>query len=738
MKGKVENNPSVKRTICGMCHFGCGLRVHVEGSEIAKIEGDPQHPVSKGFICIKGKAALDFHTHPKRINYPLKRVGRRGEDKWERVSWRQAMDEIAEKIKEIKGEYGPEAVAAISGNPHEPGDWALWKWCNLFGTPNYMSQGRNCGVSEYLAECAVYGYTASKGPLPGVTKCAVIWGYNPANSNPPALNRILEAKKKGMKLIVIDPRLSETASQADLWLQLRPGTDGALALAMLNVIVNEELYDENFVAKWCSGFDELRNYVQEYSPQKGAEITWVPADKIIEAARLYANLRPATLSWGVATCHVARSGKSGSQAKAILRAITGNLDVKGGDVLDRPPNPAKYAWFENIHWDLLANHPERHRDNVSADIFPITSIKGYKLFREAMKKVHRNGYGTPMYMLVPSPGCIYRAVTEEKPYPIKAIFTQGSNPLAVFAQSRKLYEAYLSDKLVLHVVMELFMTPTAQLADYVLPAADWLERPQIKTRWGLTDSYFLGDQSVTPLYARKDDYQLWRQLGIRLDQEEHWPETLDKMFDKFLEPAGLTFRELMAREDHWFIPLQEYKKYEKEGFATYSGKVEFNPSIFKKLGLDPLPRYEEPTRSPLSTPELAKAYPLVLISGSRVRPFTHSCFRQIKRLRRVHPDPRLEIHPQTAAELGISGGDWVYIETIEGRVKQKAKLTESIDPRVVHADGYWWYPERPGKIPQLFDIWESNINMIFPDDPEFCDYAGDNYFRALLCKVYKP
>lgn len=737
MQAKTEKDVTVKRTICGMCQFGCGLRVHVDGNEVVKIEGDPQHPFSKGFICIKGKASLDFHTHPKRINYPLKRVGQRGEDKWERISWQQAMDEIAGKLKDVKGKYGPEAVAAIAGNPHEPGDWALWRWCNLFGTPNYMSQGRNCGVSEFLAECAVYGYTASKVALPGVTKCAVIWGYNPANSNPPVFKRIIQAKRKGMKLIVIDPRLSETASKADLWLQLRPGTDGALALAMLNVIINEELYDKEFVAKWCLGFDELRDYVQEYSPQKGQEITWVPAEKIIEAARLYATLRPATLGWGLATCHMARSGKSGSQAKAILRAITGNLDVEGGDVLDRPPNPAKYAWFENVHWDLLLNHPERNRDNVSADIFPITSVEGYGLFREAMKKVHPMGYGGAMYMLVPSPGYVYRAIVDETPYPIKAIFTQGSNPLAVFAQPKKFYEAYLSNKLALHVVMELFMTPTAQLADYVLPAADWLERPQIRTRWGLTDAYVLGDQSVTPLYDRRDDYQLWHELGIRLGQEEHWPETLEKMFNRFLEPAGITYRELMAKEDHWYIPPPEYKKYEKGGFATYSGKVELTPSIFQKLDLDPLPRYEEPSRSPLRTPELAKEYPLVLISGSRLLTFTHSCFRQVKELRRVHPDPLLTINPQTVAALGLSEGDWAYIETPEGRVKQRIRMDKNIDLRVVHADGYWWYPERPGKVPKLFDIWESNINTIIPDDPEFCDYAGDNYFRALLCRVYK-
>jgi thiosulfate reductase / polysulfide reductase chain A len=735
MNSQNQGSIEVKRAICGMCHFGCGLRVHVQNNEPLKIEGDPQNPDSKGFICIKGMAGIDFHLHPSRVNYPLKRKGKRGEGQWERISWQQAMDEIGAKLKDVKREFGPEAVAVIAGSPHEPLDWALWRWCNLFGTPNYMSQGRNCGVSEFLMECAVNGYTTSRVPVPGVTKCGIVWGGNQANSNPPPYNTILEAKRQGMKLIVVDPRRSETAAKADLWLQLRPGTDGALALSMLHVIINEGLYDKDFVAKWCLGFEEVKDYVQEYTPQRGEEITWISADKIVEAARLYATNLPAFISYGLAICHLGRAGKSGGQAKAILRAITGNLDIQGGNVLSKPLE--KYAWFENLYWDLLLDHPERKRDNVSADVFPITSVRGYRLFREAMKKVYPRGYGSAMYMLVPSPGDIRRAVVEKSPYPIKILFTQGSNPLMVFAQPRKFYEAYMSDQLELHVTMELFMTPTAQLADYVLPATSWLERPHIKTRWGLQDCYTLGEQSVAPLYERRDDYHLWCELGKRVGQEELWPDTLEKMYDRFLEPAGVTYKELMAKEEHWYYSPQKYRRYEQEGFATFSGKVELTPSIFEKLGIDPLPCYEEPPRSPLATPELAKQYPLILISGSRVKPFVHSCFRQIEKLRKVHPDPSLEIHPQTAKELGIIEGDWVYIETPEGRVKQKAKITEGIDPRVVHADGYWWYPERQGNVPQLFDVWESNINTIIPDGPEFCDYAGDNYFRALLCRVYK-
>ena len=230
---------------------------------------------------------------------------------------------------------------------------------------------------------------------------------------------------------------------------------------------------------------------------------------------------------------------------------------------------------------------------------------------------------------------------------------------------------------------------------------------------------------------------LWRELGIRLGQESDWPETLEKMYDRFLEPTGKTFREFMHQKEYWYLPREKYKKYAKDGFGTFSGKVELLPSILHKLGIDPLPRYEEPARSPVSTPDLAGEYPLILISGSRVVQYWHSCYREQRKLRKAYPDPLLQIHPETASKLGIANGDWVYIETPEGRIKQKARLTEGIDPKVVHADGYWWFPERMCKEPSLSGVWDSNINAIISTNRDFFDHAGGYQFRGLLCKVYK-
>ncbi|MDO8568131.1 MAG: molybdopterin dinucleotide binding domain-containing protein, partial [Dehalococcoidales bacterium] len=224
---------------------------------------------------------------------------------------------------------------------------------------------------------------------------------------------------------------------------------------------------------------------------------------------------------------------------------------------------------------------------------------------------------------------------------------------------------------------------------------------------------------------------------VRLEQKEYWPENLEKMIDRFLEPTGLTFQQTLDKGERYVALPRRYNKHGELGFATHSGKVELTPSIFEMLGYDPLPTYEEPMQSPERTPELAKEFPLILISGSRNRHYVHSTLRQIERLRRRVPYPVVQIHPQTAHRLGINDGDWVYIETTEGRIRQKAELSDVVSPQVVHAAGYWWFPEKPAGEPSLFGVWESNINAIIPDQPDMCSFSVDQFFRGPLCKVYK-
>ncbi len=731
-----ESNTITKKGTCPVCGSFCHILAQIDDGKVVKVQPDSESMM--GHLCIRGVNGVEYHDHPKRLNYPLKRTGSRGEAKWERISWEQAMDEIATKLDSIRDRYGPEAVLVLGGSPHGPGDPAAWKWCNLWGTPNFFHLGKNCGEAEFPAEVGMYGYDtiASWATFlnPEKTGVLVIWGGNQSESQPRLWEGYKYSQSMGMKIIVVDPRPTACAKGADLWLQLRPGTDGALALGMLNVIINEDIYDKEFVEKWCLGFDELKALVQQYPPEKVSEITWVPAEKIIEAGRMYANASAAALTWGVANCQLGNNaGLSGVMGKCWLRSITGNLDREGGQVFTTPPNYT--ALLDEINWDSQINHPLRTRDNVSANRQPIGSVRALSLYREAMKNVHPEGWGAAQYFIYPSPHACWESILTEKPYPIKAVFDQATNTLCSIGDARHAYDAFKSDNLELHVSMDHFLTPTGALADYVLPATDAMEHPTITNLWGLTGSEFGREAVVEPMYERKDDYQLWADLGKRLGQAEHWPDTLEGWLDKLLARSNTTLKELAQTPG--YFPEKKYQKYEESGFATFSGKVELVPSVLQQLGYDPMAGYQEPPWSPISAPDLAKEYPLILISGSRVREFHHSSHRQLEKIRKRYPDPIMEINPEKAAELGIIEGDWAWVETPMGKVKQKVKLLEGMPAQVVHADGYWWFPEKEEAEPSLFGVWESNIDAIVPDEPGLSDYAGNSYFRGLLCKVYK-
>ncbi|MFC1965231.1 molybdopterin dinucleotide binding domain-containing protein, partial [Chloroflexota bacterium] len=283
--------------------------------------------------------------------------------------------------------------------------------------------------------------------------------------------------------------------------------------------------------------------------------------------------------------------------------------------------------------------------------------------------------------------------------------------------------------------------PTAMLADYVFPTTGPTERP-ICTTPGVGDSsnvIFGSERVVKPPYERRDDYQFWCGLGRRMGQKEYWPwPTLEEVNDHRLKPLGMTFADFARKP--WIIPPPTYKRYERTGFATPSGKVEIYSSIFEKLGGDPIPFYEEPAESPVSTPELAREYPLILTTGRRFEEAMHSNYRHIQVLRKAHPDPLAEIHPETAAamEPPVSDGDWIWVETLRGKAKFRAMVTTDILPGVVQAEHDWWFPERQGEEPELFGMWESNINVCTSDEPEHCDkLIGSWYYRGMLCKVYK-
>lgn len=730
----IEGKEEVKRGTCPICGMACFVEAKIVDDTPVWIK--PDRTAGYPADCPRAGQAVEYFDHPDRLNYPMKRVGKRGEGKWQRISWDQAMDEIAGKLASIRDRFGPEAVQTLGGSYKGAGDSSCWRWTNLWGTPNILYQGKNCGEAELLAEWSTYGDQSiiSKGVVPGVTGCAILWGSAAVVDSNAGRKNLLAFKAAGGKLIAVDPRRTKLTDMADLWLQIRPGSDGALAYGMLNLIISEKLYDADFVRDWCIGFERLCEVVAPFTLERTAEITWIPAEKIAEAARMFATIKPGVIPFGLGVAELGKGTTSAVFGRTYLRAITGNLDVPGGARFASPPASTRFR--EEMHWDKLIDHPLRTRDNISAHIWPIAGIRGLKAFRQAMEKVHPLGVGPGIYQMVIAPSQLPKAILEGNPYPIKALIVQAGNPLTALGDSRPIYDALLSDNLELSVCMEHWMTPNSELADYVLPATDGLERPLLSNMWGFSDTWSATRRTVSPRHERRDDYQLWRELGNRLGQQGMWPDTMEEWFDAILEPAGITHGELADQPVPWMSTDAEPLRYRKTGFATNSGKVELASSLMAGFGYPDIPPYEEPAWSPISSPELFKDYPLVMTSGNSLKWYYRSQHRQLAKMRKQHDYARVTLHPDTAADLGLVAGQRVWVETPLGRVQQELHVDEGQLPGVAHADSHFWYPEKKGNNHDgPFGVWESNINAILPDGEGYSDYAGDCYMRGLICRL---
>ena len=724
----------VRKTCCYFCHHNCGVLAYVKDGKLLYAEGDP-NTANAGGLCARGNQALTFSDAPTRINYPLKRAGKKGENKWERVSWDQALSEIAEKINTIKAESGAEAVAGIAGTLRTD-DWARRRFMNLFGTPNVCHNSLLCWVPTFMIETAVSGWSPFETDL-GMSKCVILWGFNPGAANLPSAHGYFDLQKQtGMKIIVVDPRYTETAAHADLWLPLRPGSDTAFALAMINVIINERLYDANFVATWCEGFEELSAHIQQYTPEWAAEKTWLTVDQIKEAARMYATNTPGNIQWGCTWDQLGKTSGAGTHARAILRGLTGNLDCPGGDGM---PGPAAYITdYELEHNEMLPD--EVKAKQLGADKFPLSTWPGY----ERLAGIAEEKWGkrfTAEWMCEAHPPTIFKSVLTGVPYKTRAMFVSGSNPLSSYGDAKMVYAA--TKEVEFLVVLEYAMTPTALQADYVLPVAGAIERPVIHTNYGVTDSIVCHQRGIEPMYERKTDYNIWRDLGLACGQDiQFWPnERLEDEFMDVLRPLNLPivdYDDFVQRFRMYYPPLQQNKHLKRGYFCTASGKVELKSSVMEEFGLPGLPTYLEPPENEIEHPEVADEFPLVLTTGGGFMPYCHSEHFNNPIIRFVKPDPYFTINPETAEKLKIKEGDWCWIETRRGRIKQRADVEPALDPRVIYTQRGWWFPERSHEGFQPFGCYESNTNVLTSVDDEDCDpLTGCWANRGLLCKVYK-
>lgn len=689
----MEETKKVK-TVCRGCHGGCGVIAFVKNGKVVKIDGDPDSPISHGTLCSKGLAVTQLAYHPDRILYPMKK----GSKGWQRISWDEALDAIASKFKKVIKEYGPESIFVGYGTGRDY-ETFLYRFANLLGTPNVLTAGHMCYGSRTAATIITCG-NLPVADYAGEPKCIVLWGVNPLWTNPDEYKGVnfWRAYKKGAKLIVIDPRRNFYTEKADIWLQIRPGTDAALAMGFFYVIIEEELYDKDFVENYIHGWDAFVERVKEYPLDRVEQITWVDRELIREAARMYAKTKPACIHWGVPT-EQNNNCTDYTRIATGLMAATGNLDAPGGNVFFVPP-PVRTASEVGNHKAL----PEEQR----------------------AKRLGGEQYRLASRIAIITPRVAWEAILTGKPYPLKAGLLVGTNPVVTRANAKQIYEAL--KKVDFLAVVDFFLTPTAELAHIFLPAATWLEQDNVADNWK-RHGYVLARQKVVEIGECWQDHKIFMELGKRLGQE--WWDTLEDAFNYVLEPSGLTWEQF--KEKGYLKGKMEYYKYRKKGFSTPTRKVELYSTILESWGRDPLPKYTEIPESPVSRPDLAEKYPYILNAGLRIPTFFHSENRQIPWLREIRPDPIVEIHPETARKLGIKEMDWVWIESPRGRVRQRAKLNDGIHPRVVVAEHGWWFPE----IKDEGHGWDiGNINILTDNSHESMDpVMGATNLRGLLCNI---
>lgn len=701
----MKDQEEIYRSVCRVCHGGCGALLSVKEGRLVKVAPDPDSPFNMGKMCIKGPTTPEMMYHPSRLLAPLKRIGARGSNHWEKVSWDSALGDIADRMDRIKETSGPEAIALGQGTGRHHYMHTI-RFANSLGTPNWYEPGlANCFIPRITVSRLTYGgfvvadYYGDVKP-----KTILFWGHNPLVSNADgelsfSLRRALQAGSYG---IAVDPRRSETAKQCKMWLPIRPGTDCALALAMIHVIIYEGFYDKEFVEKWTVGFDKLKEHVSGFSPRWAEEITGIPALDIVAVAKRYALEKPSVLEWGVAIEQNPNSLQT-VRALSLLRGLTGNIDIPGGDILG----------MDIIrHYPVMRNHLPKGMDakRIGSDQFKLLSGT-----RAAMPSAH-----------IPA---LFKAMRTGDPYRIKALLVFGGNPMLTVANTREVYESLL--KLDLLVVTDMFMTPTAALADYVLPAAFWPEVNQITEMPLVAGNAVIAQQKVVQVGECRQDEDIMNDLARRLNLPGA-EESLEDILNYRLEPLGISYEELKRK--HVIFPPHEYYKFEKNGFGTPSRKVELYSKSLERMGYDPLPTFKEPPESPVSQPELAQKFPYILTTGSRRPEYFASEQRQIESLRKRRPHPIAEVHPATADRHGIAAGDWIYVSSPRGKIRMKAEITEDIRKDVVNVDHGWWFPEGEGPD---FGVWESNANLLTSNAPPYDPAFGSYQLRGLLCNIEK-
>jgi anaerobic selenocysteine-containing dehydrogenase len=790
-----ESTRSEIATFCALCVSRCGAKATVEDGVFESLAPDPSHPTGSA-ICIKGKAAPEIVYHSERLLYPLERTRPKGEPDpgWRRIGWDEALTKTADRLSALARDHGPESVVFSAASPSTSAisdsvDW-IERLRRAFGSPNLCSAVELCAWGRYFASAFTYGAPVPGAYMPDLERagCVLFWGYNPSVARLAHATQTASALTRGARLVVVDPRRAGLASRADEWLRVRPGTDGALALAIADVMIRRGWYDRDFVRRWTNGpllvrsdngrllrerdsresgdpgryvgWDEARgepvtydpalatfetegaeialfgevevrgvegriackpafqlaaDLCRRHGPEVAEEICGVDAGQIERTARLLWEHRPvAYYAWS--GIEQQDNVTQTTRAISLVYALTGSFDAPGGNVL----------------FTSIPTHPVDGRELIT----PEQRAKALGLPRRPL--------GPSRWELVTADD-LYTAALEAEPYRVRGLVGFGANLLVASADSLRGRDALAS--LDFYVHCDLFMNPTAEMADIVLPAASPFETEALRVGFEVSQEaqalLQLRRPVVEPRGEARSDTRIIFDLATRLGLgDRFWDGDIDAAHRHRIAPSGVTLERLRAEPEGVRLPLEtRYRKYAESdgesvrGFDTPTRRVELYSETLLEHGYDPLPDFVEPAMSPRSRPDLADRYPLVLTCAKQLW-FCESQHRGVPSLRRRVPEPEVDLHPDTARARGIEAAQWVRIETPHGSVRARARLDRSLEPGVVCGQHGWWQGCAEIDAPAFdpFDAEGANLNLVVhhePSDP----VGGCVPHRAYLCEV---
>ena len=685
VKAKTAIENGILPTLCRQCNMRCGLNIHIANGKIAEIRGNKAHPQYRGGICARGRVAAELAYHPDRLHHPLKRMP---DGSFSKISHEQAMDEISQKMLGIRDRYGARAMAVWTGEAigfYQQADYAR-RFIHAFGSPNYTSADSLCFSTRYISYLLVHGYF---NPCPDFENAdlIILWGTNPPVSHPPFMRSISMGRRKGAKLIVIDPRRTASARKADLFVQPLPGTDGALALGIAAYLIKNGEYDGDFIKKYSVGFEKFAEYVKRFTPEFVAQQTGIDRARVVDIARIVSRNRPKVVNFAAIALEHHENAFNNIRAVACLRGLCGAIDIRGGDPWPEGMGGRKLTLQDN---SLIHN-----QNPVGADKYPV--------FNDFLRESH--SMTVIDYML------------GQGSYPLRGLIVTGANPVLTNPNAMKVAKAFAGLELL--VSRELFMTQTARLAHYVLPAASFLERSELHYHSHL--QMVTLTNKVLDIPGVQDEYTFWRDLAHRIGLgDEYFPWQNEEHVNRWiLEPTNISIDELKKHPEGYVYKPYREKKFHGQPFPTPSGKFEFVSQYLKDLGYPEFPEYKPPRY--LSRPE--KDYPLVLITGARKSLYLHSRYRNIDRFRAAVPAAEVEIHPIDASKLEIDDKEWVRIISHIGSIEIQVKIVPQgeILPGIIQITHGWD---------------EANVNFL-TDDKLNDPVTGFPLLKAIQVRIEK-